>query len=141
MAGPLLKLSDAVELPAGVYGVVAERHYVTAATDWRVWTLESDSGARQLVAQVGTGTYLAQSEEAPAMPRESQVTVEEETLTLRHSGEARAASSAAGAHDFWLAPYRYYAGGGRVMLFTQDKDGVHRLVGQALDPQLVRVYR
>ena len=143
-----ISLGMAVELPGGVYNVVGVTRYSASALDCRLWQLDSGEGQTALLAGVGETFYTPVLDAVDALPDDPQVTVNDVSYALRGEGEARAEKSAVaapgesrGRSDFWLARYRFYTATGKVALFTADKDGLHRLLGEELAPGLVQVYK
>lgn len=126
----------AVELPSGVYNVVAQLRYSLPSLQWHVWGLDDEGGHTATLGQVGEDYGEVQRESVAALPEEDEL----EGLRLRHRGEARAERWREGRTDFWLAQARHYADGTQHVIYTDDKDGVHRVVVRVMDEKLVRAY-
>lgn len=134
-------LGVAVELPEGVFNVIGEWQYGGMALQWWLWELDTGEGQTRLLARVGETFYTPVFGGVEAMPATGTLDVEGAQFTLKHHGEARAERATPGGRDFWLAQFRQYAAPGRALIFTADKDAIHRLLGQELEETLVQVYQ
>ena len=141
MPTPAMRTGDAVDLPSGTYDVVAETRYDAPALSWRLWELEDDSGEKALLAQVRDCLYTPRLDELAAWPGGDEMEVEGVSYKLHSHGEARAQHSGPRGHDFWLARFRHYQAPGKVALVTEDKEAVHRLLGEVFDERLLQVHK
>lgn len=156
---------DAIELPEGVYSLVAITHCRAAAMDWSVWDLEADAAEGAVpagdspapptpppvaatpsptltLALIDGQPYRAQVTAVEALPDEDEVTVNHMIFRLRHRGEARAERSGTdGQRDFWLGQYRRYDREGKLMIFMEQYDQVTRLLADPMDEHLVAVFQ
>lgn len=131
----------AVELPEGIFKVTGEWRYGGMALQWWLWELDTDEGQTLLLARVGKTYYTPHFDSVEALPAKETLDFEGTPFELRHHGEARAERSAKGERDFWLAEFQHFAAPGKVLIFTEDKDETHRLLGEELDEKLVQVYQ
>jgi hypothetical protein len=134
-------LGVAVELPEGIFNVTGEWRYSGMALQWWLWELDSGNGQTALLARVGETFYRPQWNAEPGLPMQDQLELEGIGFTLRSQGEARAERTTPDGHHFWLARFRQYVAPGKMLFFTQDRDEMHRLLGEELDAKLVQVYR
>jgi len=134
-----LRIGDVVDLPAGTYEVTGCLRYDSAALTWQVWDL--DGGTARL-AEVGGQVYTPTLAEVEALPRDQELQIEGGAYKFVREAEARVARETKTERDFWRARFRHYRGPqGRVAIFSEDKDAVHRLLGESFDASLVQVHR
>lgn len=135
-----IAVGAAVELPEGVFNVVGRWRFSAVGRQWSLYELDDGEGHRQLLARAGETYYRPRWETVEAVPEEAILDLEGARYSLQQQGEARVEHSTAAAHDFWLAQFRYYTAPAKIAVFSHDRRAVHRLLGEELDSQSVRVY-
>lgn len=141
MNPPLPQISDAIEIPAGVFNVMVQTRYQAPALTWYVWELQATAGQSATLVALKDVYYLVEPAPALPWPETPTLTLGAATLPLMAQGEARVERTSATGHDFWLATYHLYGVAEQVVLLTRERGALTSLQATHLEAGALRLYR
>lgn len=128
---------DAVEVPFGLFNVIAVTRHLAPQMAWTVFELENGA----LLVESAGDLWQAERISEADMPEEDTVTVEEIVYTLHKNGEAQVEHDGPRGRIFALAPFRCYrAADGSLLVYTLFRGERHCLLGKPLARELLRIY-